>query len=869
MKLKVAAAVVAVTLIAAGVAYWYFIMDDEYNVSFPRGSGYKIEYNGTIYAEGFDASVRAGGSVTFSVTVGGAYEAETLEVTANGKVLTGTGSSGHTYTIDNIGNDVSITITVDPLPLPVSFYSFRGFTAVPDSDTLVDGDVFSFTLEPKPGYSIDNVEYSTDGGLREAPTRLIPDGHSYSLTVTGSVMIYVDVTAECGCECEAETCDDCDAGCGCACCSIAEFLAGNITKTELLTALSGLERPDGEVPGASHELYGFITETYDGDLVREIYGPAVIYDPYFGYMIVFGPDSDLTITTTSLGSDPVVELDGTADITLIGNNPLGDGCTLNGEITINGVTFCSDDGAVFDFEFDDATGNMAATVRNTETLTVSSKLYGYKPTEFNDGQTWSTANMYYEPGMDPEDLIDLLIKGDDESIAVGGNHVIYGAITETYDGSEIVRKISGIAVIVDSHFGYTIVFGPDSELTITTTSLGSDPEVTIEGTSTDVTIIDNNPLGPGCTLGGVVTINGVTFDSAGVVFDFDFDPVTGNMSATVVSGTLTVSCDDPVYSRVFTDGMTWSTANLYFGSLSVSELIDLLIERDNESLAVGGNHVIYGAITETYDGSEIVRVISGIAVIVDPLQGYTTVFGPDSNLTITTIVLGLNPEVKFSGYAEMTISGSPIGTLTVNGIKFTPVVNPVEFVLITDAYGNPFEVNVITGEIEISIGGYIITIDEDDDGWVVEDILTIPGTETGSPLGGGPIWGLIEQDYDGAGIITRVISGMAVIDDTGGYFDYKITFAQGSKLTMTTDISGSYQYPVVEFDGYAFITIEGYLELNGATLTDGSWLVIDGVEYRADGGDVLLDIVWDDGADPMLSIYVLFGTLLADGAELP
>ncbi|MCL2786356.1 MAG: hypothetical protein FWD81_03960, partial [Methanomassiliicoccaceae archaeon] len=883
MKLKFAAVLVAVTLAVAGAAYWYFLADDEYNVTFLEGPEYTVDE--MMY------TVPAGGTITFTLTVTEPYNPETLVVKANDRLLSGTqtGDREFSFTVSSVGRDQVITVSADPLNA-VTFSNMNGFTAVPIYGYVKTGDMFAFLIEPKQGFAVHSgVSYEMDGTTGTLTP--IADG-SYEITITGDLVLTVTVNFVCGCECagciENEICDGCDVGCECVCCLVRDYLAaGDIDG--LVTALSGsgLERIKA-VPG-THEIYGFVTETYDSTdgLVRDVYGVAVIVEDQ--YTMIFGFGSEMVITIADSGE---VTFDGQADMILDGTFVAETILREGSSFTMDGVTFTAVGGdAEFDLLYEYSMIMDVVLTNDDGALLIEIGVYGTELTDIGD--EWNMLTPFFDGEMDIADILSLIRDRPSAAALISGSHKIYGALDEFVNaGGELERQINGIAVLYEPGDGadipaYTLVFWPSSYVTMTTPG-GFPPAVAFFDGDSKVSIIgtlvmEGSFLENGCS----IEIDDITFTAVGDV-EFDFIYVDGIMSVTVISGMMSVVKD--TYDEQFAAGMTWSTADLLFDpNMDPAELLELLKEvLFTRPVADGtdGLHVLYGAVVETFDGSEIVRKIGGVAMLVDPgipglYEPYTIIFGPGSYVTMTATVLGPYPVVAFEGdSADLIIIGTLVlnGSSMENGFSFTldgvtfTAVGDVEFDLI---YADGLmSVTVLVGSMSIVKDTYDELFDAVST-WSTADLLFDAGMDPTEllellkevlftrPVADGTdgphvLYGAVAETFDGSEIV-RVISGIAVISDpgiVGLYEPYTIIFGPGSSITMTTTVLGP--YPVVAFEGgHADLIIIGTLVLNGSSMEDDTSFTIDGVTFTA-VGDVEFDLIYADG---LMSVTVLVGTL--------
>jgi hypothetical protein len=548
MRLGLAAVLVAVSLVAAGAAYWFFIMDDEFDVSFPEGAGYIVEVDGI---DGVDsATVKAGGTLTFTVKVLHTHDADTLVVKLKDNVLEGTRSGDNfTYVIEKIGNNLDIDIAVTALD-KISFRNTIGFlVSSDDEEYLRTGEEYTFSLTALPGYEILGV-FVGDEELED-------DNKEYTVVAAGDVIIDVKVIlTACGCGCLACLqngvciCDgtgDCD----CVCNLVWQLLAGDIDLTEFRLALDGQEKDsvaDDPAVMGNHVLYGAITEELNADktaIERTIKGLAVIDDPVQGYTIIFLPDSNLEMTA-SLGIGPAVSLFGNATVIIIGANPLGSGY-LEGTLIIGGIEFIGDE---LEFTMVLVDGEpVSVTVVDGE---MNVKIEDYDEI-FVTGETWYADDpfflysLYFAEAIGLEDFEDRLGAKPDMTGTIGGFHKIYGGIVETAPGA-LIRVITGVAVLDDlgyvnasDPFDYAIIFGPDTVMTMTTTAMGEFPEVTFHGHAT-ITVIGTFTLEGTLTDDSSLMIDGVLYEADGeVTFDLTYD---GKVIISNVVGILLVDGDE-------------------------------------------------------------------------------------------------------------------------------------------------------------------------------------------------------------------------------------------------------------------------------------------------------------------------------------
>jgi len=269
--------------------------------------------------------------------------------------------------------------------------------ANPDTDKI---EVFILTSAVA-GVTITGVDpcsiLSLDGKYGWTEHSLIP-GSTYTLKITpgcsADCLCSCCDPLGCGCNCEAcleeGECDGllCETGCKCMhCVSYSTAVADYITNPKSYVDTNGLSaalraalleksQPIAAIPGALHELYGAITETYvdDGDtkkITRTIKGVAMIEDPVQGYTIIFEHGTDMVIVTdiTDGYLQPETTFTGDAFATMMikptGQNPIGTS-TLIGTMMINGITLTSVSGSVTgasDFTMDaDHTGIKSVSV---------------------------------------------------------------------------------------------------------------------------------------------------------------------------------------------------------------------------------------------------------------------------------------------------------------------------------------------------------------------------------------------------------------------------------------------------------------------------------------------------------------------------
>ncbi|MCL2712009.1 MAG: InlB B-repeat-containing protein [Methanomassiliicoccaceae archaeon] len=304
-------------------------------------------------------------------------------------------------------------------------------------------------------------------------------------------------------------------------------------------------------------------------------------------------------------------------------------------------------------------------------------------------------------------------------------------------------------------------------------------------------------------------------------------------------------------------------------------------------------HEIFGLIEEEYDPLvSITRTITGIAKIVNlvPTELYTITFEHGSDLEMKTTSLGSPASIELTGHAVMTIEGKlelVASTLTedswivINGVKFTATDGNVIFDLIVN--NGEIAVTVVTGELLIEMGTYDVTL-FDTDKWSLvgmyiagdwpydvpptgdlrDAILKAKGDVNPALAAFHEIFGAIVEVYDPGVSIERTISGLAKLYDVTD--DYTIIFEHGSSLVMTITNLGP--NPTGTFTGEAMITVTGTLELLGSTLTEDSWLLINGVLFEATGGDIIFDLVCDgDTIDVTVDDVLSTGVLLVDGEE--
>ncbi|MDR0198748.1 MAG: hypothetical protein LBI08_03295, partial [Methanomassiliicoccaceae archaeon] len=141
------------------------------------------------------------------------------------------------------------------------------------------------------------------------------------------------------------------------------------------------------VPGAIHQIFGAVTEEWDGtDLIRNIYGLGMYKEAEC--TIVFEHGTDITMTITP-GTPAVVIFDGTAVLTMEGTvNPIGVGCILTdgSSITINGITFEADGDVIFTLTTASGSCDLGSVaVGGSGTLKVTA---GGVTEEFVDGEIW-------------------------------------------------------------------------------------------------------------------------------------------------------------------------------------------------------------------------------------------------------------------------------------------------------------------------------------------------------------------------------------------------------------------------------------------------------------------------------------------------
>jgi asparagine N-glycosylation enzyme membrane subunit Stt3 len=115
-----------------------------------------------------------------------------------------------------------------------------------------------------------------------------------------------------------------------------------------------LDEDAGSTMPSYHDIFGAITETYDGadELVRVISGLAKIVDYTDSYVITFEHGSKMTMTSTNLGGDPRTVFDGNAELKITGDLDLNDAILKKGSsLLINGVLYeAVGKDAVFDLE---------------------------------------------------------------------------------------------------------------------------------------------------------------------------------------------------------------------------------------------------------------------------------------------------------------------------------------------------------------------------------------------------------------------------------------------------------------------------------------------------------------------------------------